>query len=132
MFRDRPDDSSLRDSLHRFAVFTRESTPSATNGKLAKGARKSLPHRRNSPRRRTWNGENTSASTPTEICHGKAPIEGTRIPVSVILDNLAAGVSSDEIRDNYPSFTDVDIRASIAYAAELSREEIVDFPKRTA
>lgn len=67
-----------------------------------------------------------------DICHGKARIDGTRIPVSIVLDNLAAGVSYAELRDNYPSLTDEDIRASLAYAAELSREEIVDLPKRTA
>lgn len=63
----------------------------------------------------------------SEICHGKAHIEGTRIPVSVILDNLAAGVSSDEMCDNYPSLTEEDVRASLAYAADLSREQIVNF-----
>ena len=67
-----------------------------------------------------------------EICHGQAHIEGTRILVSVVLDNLAAGVSAEDLRKNYPSLTREDIRASIAYAAELSREVIVDVPRRTA
>jgi len=59
------------------------------------------------------------------ICHGKACIKGTRIMVSVILDNLAEGVSEMEILKSYPSLTLEDIKAAIAYAAELSRERLV-------
>ena len=60
-----------------------------------------------------------------EICHGKACIKGTRIMVTVILDNLAAGINREEILTSYPSLTDEDIRASIAYAAELAKERIL-------
>ncbi len=60
-----------------------------------------------------------------EICHGKARIKGTHIMVTVILDNLAAGVNREEILASYPSLTDEDIRASIAYAAELAKERIL-------
>jgi len=42
--------------------------------------------------------------------------------VSVVLDNLAAGVSSEEIMRDYPSISDEAIHAAIAYAAELSHE----------
>jgi len=59
------------------------------------------------------------------VCHGKACIKGTRIMVSVILDNLADGVSEEEILKSYPSLASEDIRAAIAYAAELSRERLV-------
>jgi len=59
------------------------------------------------------------------VCHGKACIKGTRIMVSVILDNLAAGVDKKEILDSYPSLTAKDIQCAIAYAAELARERIV-------
>lgn len=59
------------------------------------------------------------------VCHGKACIKGTRIMVSIILDNLAEGVSLEEILKSYPSLTPDDIKASIAYAAELSRERLV-------
>jgi len=59
------------------------------------------------------------------ICHGKACIKGTRIMVSVILDNLAAGLMPDEILHSYPSLTQEAIQAAIAYAAELARERIV-------
>ncbi len=59
------------------------------------------------------------------ICHGKACIKGTRIMVSVILDNLAEGISQDEILKSYPSLKPEDIQAAIAYAAELARERLV-------
>ena len=59
------------------------------------------------------------------VCHGKACIKGTRIMVSVILDNLAEGISEEEILRSYPSLNSQDIRATIAYAAELSRERLV-------
>ena len=59
------------------------------------------------------------------VCHGKACIKGTRIMASVILDNLAAGVDRREIIAGYPSLTEQDIQAAIAYAAELARERVV-------
>jgi uncharacterized protein (DUF433 family) len=46
------------------------------------------------------------------ICHGKACIAGTRIPVSVILDNLSSGSTYDEIINAHPSLTIEDIRAA--------------------
>jgi uncharacterized protein (DUF433 family) len=45
--------------------------------------------------------------------------------VSVILDNLAAGVSPEEILTSYPSLSPQDVQAAIAYAAELTRERVV-------
>lgn len=60
-----------------------------------------------------------------QICHGKACIKGTRVMVSVILDNLATGVSPEEILKSYPSLSPEDIQAAIAYAAELARERVV-------
>lgn len=60
-----------------------------------------------------------------EICHGQACIKGTRIMVSVILDNLADGLDIKEIEKSYPSLTRDAIRASIHYAAELTRERII-------
>jgi uncharacterized protein (DUF433 family) len=63
-------------------------------------------------------------SDPT-ICHGQACIKGTRIPVAVILDNLAAGVSEAELLQSYPTLTPEAIRAALAYAAELAREQLL-------
>lgn len=62
------------------------------------------------------------------VCHGKACIKGTRIMVSVVLDNLAAGLSPEEIIRSYASLNEQDIRAAIAYAAELGRERVVALP----
>ena len=62
------------------------------------------------------------------VCHGKACIKGTRIMVSVILDNLAAGLTADELIDSYPSLSPEAIQAAITYAAELARERIVPMP----
>lgn len=62
------------------------------------------------------------------ICHGKACIRGTRIFVSVVLDNLAAGRSPEEIVADYPRLTTDDVHAAIAYAAELAHERQVPFP----
>ena len=59
------------------------------------------------------------------VCHGKACVRGTRIMVSVVLDNLAAGLSRGEILASYPSLADEDIDGCIAYAAELARERVV-------
>ena len=59
------------------------------------------------------------------VCHGKVCIKGTRIMVSVILDNLAAGISTEEILKSYPSLSPEDIQAAIAYAAELARERVI-------
>lgn len=56
------------------------------------------------------------------VCHGKACIKGTRIPVSVILDNLAEGISQEEILKSYPSLSLEDIKAAIAYGAMLAKE----------
>lgn len=62
-------------------------------------------------------------NTNPNVCHGKPCITGTRIMVSVILDNLADGMTPNEIGADYPPLTLPDIRAEIAYAAALAREE---------
>ena len=48
------------------------------------------------------------------ICHGKPCIKGTRIMVSVVLDNLAEGLTSEEIIADYPSLVSEDVRAAMA------------------
>ena len=68
------------------------------------------------------NWEQRVVSDP-QVCHGKPCVRGTRIMVSVILDNLAEGLSPDEIVAEYPPLTIDDVRAAIAYAATLTREE---------
>jgi uncharacterized protein (DUF433 family) len=63
-----------------------------------------------------------------EVCHGQACIRGTRIMVSVVLDNLAAGLDVAELLTSYPTLTREGIRAAIAYAAELSKERVLALP----
>jgi uncharacterized protein (DUF433 family) len=59
------------------------------------------------------------------VCHGQACVAGTRVLVTVVLDNLAAGRTAQQIVADYPSLTPDDIRACIAYAAELAHERTV-------
>jgi len=61
------------------------------------------------------------------VCHGRVCIKGTRIMVSVVLDNLAAGKSIEQILPSYPSLQREDVQAAISYAAELAREQILPF-----
>jgi len=46
--------------------------------------------------------------------------------VSVVLDNLAAGRSTDELLKSYPTLTREGIQAAVAYAAELARDRVID------
>ena len=64
-------------------------------------------------------------SVDPEICHGQACIAGTRVMVTVILDNLAAGLTVEEIADSYPSVSADAVKAVLHYAAELARERVV-------
>jgi uncharacterized protein (DUF433 family) len=57
------------------------------------------------------------------ICGGEVCTRGTRIPVTVILDNLAEGVSRDEVLRSYPSLSPEHISAALAYAAELAHDQ---------
>lgn len=63
-----------------------------------------------------------------KVMHGTACFTGTRIPVSVVLDNLADGETPERILDQYPSLKPEHIRAAIAYAADLARERVVPVP----
>ena len=63
-------------------------------------------------------------SIDPKICHGKACIKGTRVMVSVILDNLAEGESYESIMNGY-HVKQEDIQAAIAYAADLAEERHV-------
>ncbi len=67
-------------------------------------------------------------SIDPNICHGQACFRGTRVLVSVVLDNLASGDTFDGILISYPSLTEEAIRAAISYAAELARERVVAMP----
>jgi uncharacterized protein (DUF433 family) len=59
----------------------------------------------------------------------KAVIAGTRVPVSVILDCLAAGMTAEKITAEYPTVTVAGVRAAAAYGAVLPREELLPLPQ---
>lgn len=67
-------------------------------------------------------------SVDPNVCHGSACIKGTRIMVSLILDNLAAGEKPERILASYPTLEKEDIEAALRYAAELARERFVQVP----
>jgi uncharacterized protein (DUF433 family) len=52
--------------------------------------------------------------------------------VSVILDNVADGVPTEEILASYPPITAEEVRAALAYAAELARERVVSITPGSA
>lgn len=66
------------------------------------------------------------------IMSGQACVHGTRIAVSVILDNLAAGASLEDITRDYPSLERADVLAAMAYAARLARDLVVDTDDQAA
>jgi uncharacterized protein (DUF433 family) len=68
-------------------------------------------------------------SVNPDICHGKVCINGTRIMVTVILDNLADGLSESEILQSYPTLEPEDIRAAIHYASDLASGRVVTLPE---
>ncbi len=70
-------------------------------------------------------------SVDPNICHGKPCIKGTRVMVSVILDNLAAGESREVIKRGY-NVTEEDIQAALHYAADLARDRVVSLPTDVA
>lgn len=64
-------------------------------------------------------------SVDPNVCHGQACIVGTRVMVTAILDNFAAGLTVEEIAESYPSVSTDAVRATLHYAAELAKERVV-------
>lgn len=62
------------------------------------------------------------------ICGGKPSIRGHRIWVSLILDFLASGATVQELLQDYPQLDEADIRACLAYGAEMTRERYSELP----
>lgn len=62
-----------------------------------------------------------------DIHHGDPCIKGTRIPVSIIVGSVADKMSLEEVRAAYPQLSVEDIRAALAYAADVLRREVI-FP----
>ena len=70
-------------------------------------------------------------STSPDVCHGKPRIQGTRVLVSVVLDNLAAGEAADAIAKAYHISLE-DVQAALLYAAELAKDRVVTLPADVA
>lgn len=59
-----------------------------------------------------------------QICGGEPCIQGTRIPVQVILSHLAAGEDHQTLLKQFPRLTQEDILACLEYAAFLATEKV--------
>lgn len=60
-----------------------------------------------------------------KVLRGKAVIKGTRIPVYLILELLAAGMRVGDILKEYPELKEEDVRAALEYASKLLKNEVV-------
>ena len=60
----------------------------------------------------------------TQIMGGRTSIRGMRIPVSVVVSQIAHGATVSEILDGYPDLTHEDIRQALEYAARLTHEQV--------
>ncbi len=67
-------------------------------------------------------------TTDPGILHGTVCFSGTRVPVTVVLDNLADAAAPAEILRQYPGLRDEHVGAALGYAAELARERVVPIP----
>ena len=67
-------------------------------------------------------------SVDPNVCFGKPCIRGTRIWVSLILDNLAEGIPEAELLEAYPQLAADDLRAAVAYGAEMTRDRVIPIP----
>lgn len=56
---------------------------------------------------------------------GKPVIKGTRIPVELIVRKLSEGASEGDLRDGYPALQPEDVRAALAYAADMLAHEMI-------
>lgn len=61
----------------------------------------------------------------SKVMLGKPVIEGTRLTVELILDELGAGTSTEELLEAHPNLTTGGIRAALAYAAAVIRNDEV-------
>jgi uncharacterized protein (DUF433 family) len=66
-----------------------------------------------------------------ERCGGKPCLRGTRLWVSLILSFLSNGETAAEILQNYPELQEEDIRACMAYGAEMAHQHDVEIPLET-
>ncbi len=64
-------------------------------------------------------------SVQVGVMMGKPCIRGTRIPVYLLLQKMAAGETATQLLETYPQLTEADLRACLEYAAALASEEVV-------
>ena len=64
-------------------------------------------------------------SVDPDVCHGKPCVRGHRVWVSLILDLLADGMTTEQILAEYPGLEGDDVRACVAYGAEMAREHVI-------
>ena len=69
--------------------------------------------------------KNNFITSDPSVMLGKPVIAGTRIPVELIFEKLAAGESIQQITAEHPRLTEESIRATIAFAAEALRVDVV-------
>ncbi|MEX2373614.1 MAG: DUF433 domain-containing protein [Dehalococcoidia bacterium] len=67
-------------------------------------------------------------SVDPDVSFGRPCVRGTRIGVSLVLDWLAAGWTTADVLRDYPQLTEQDVRACIAYAAEIARDRYLEVP----
>jgi len=60
----------------------------------------------------------------SKICGGEPVIKGTRVPIRTILASLAEGATIEEILKDFPTITEQDVRAVIAFAAASAEEDL--------
>lgn len=68
--------------------------------------------------------KNIIVSNPA-VMMGKPVITGTRIPVELIIEKLAAGETTQQILQAHPRLTEEAIRAALAFAVEVLRSDVV-------
>ncbi|GEM_PF-134243 len=128
-------DAAAQEVVRRFRSVT--GTPESVQGALGQlGAWGDLDWNKTEHQLDRIRHENVPTPSETEriatdpaVCDGEPHIRGTRIPVSVLLDNLAAGVTLAELMKSYPGLTPEDVRAALAYAAALARERSLNAPQ---
>jgi uncharacterized protein (DUF433 family) len=59
-----------------------------------------------------------------KVAGGQAVIKGTRVTLRTVLASLAEGATVDEILQDFPTLTDLDVRAAIAFAAASAQEDL--------
>ena len=58
------------------------------------------------------------------VCGGDAVVKGTRVTVRTILASLAEGATAKQILEDFPTLTEADVRAVIAFAAASAEEDL--------